>query len=421
MNISADKKRLITLATALAVVLGTTWFAWSQVSGMFAQRYTALETAQKALRKQQQEQKKEQRRQRDLRDRIDSTLAADNSQARTNYKNWLVKLVTDSGLTSPNVTPTSSRPRSTNFQVLGYKVKAKADLAKVVDFLVKFYQSPEQHQIRIIRLNPIQNSKLLDVDLSIEVMAGKGSKRLNVLDTLVAEADQQQLREMADVVVQRNCFGDANIAPKLDRVRGPEVEAGSDWQLNLVGKDENALDVLRYSLVEGPEGLQVDEKTGAIAWQAAEPGEYPVKVAVADDGLPSQRTESSFVIKVVEAAPVVDRDARPSFDHATQAFVVATVVQGDQPEAWVSLRTTGKMLRFKEGSKLTVGSVKGEVEQIGRKDIHVRTAKGRLRVPLGSPLTGGKMEEPVASAVETSVEASDVSRAGGPESADQQF
>jgi hypothetical protein len=400
----------------VAVVLAASWFCWSQVSGMYTARYEQLRAAENALKKQRDELRKEQRRQRDVEDRIAATLAADSSLSRTNYKNWLLTLVNSVGFENPTVTATNTRPRSASFQALAFKVKARADLEKVSDFLVKFYSLVEHHQIRTIRLSPIPNSKLLDVDLAIEVMAGKGSARVAVQDQPVQDDAQEGLRDMAVAVIERNPFGEANAAPKWDRMAPTEVAAGSPLQLNLVAKDANPLDSLSYELIDGPEGLKVDAKTGAVSWEAGEPGEYEVKVAAADDGAPAQRSETKFTIRVVEPRP-----AGPAFDHATQAFVVATVMQGEQPEAWVSLRTTGKMLRFKQGEKLTVGSVKGQVDVIGRKDIHLLTDAGRLRVPLGSPLTGGKIVEPVAASVETSVNVSGDASSVTPPSSDKQL
>lgn len=92
--------------------------------------------------------------------------------------------------------------------------------------------------------------------------------------------------------------------------------------------------------------------------------------------------------------PVVRREPtktvpKPSFDPARFAVLSAIVEAGGRPQAWITVRTTGKTLQLYEGDPIEVGQLKGRVEHIGARDMELVSEGKRLRIPLGQTLSTG--------------------------------
>jgi hypothetical protein len=387
----SQRERLLAIGTGALVVMLAVFFGWSQITTMFDSRQTALRNVQQQVSQQKELLQKEMRQKQQLEEVIQGTIAAEDAQSVNNYKSWLLGLVMDSGFENPNVNPRTEN-RSKLFQQAIFTVKGRADLEQVSSFLVKFYQSTEHHQIRGLKLTPITNSRLVDVDFTIILLMGNGGTRVTVSDQQVAQADHKKLQEMASAIVNRNFFSDQNVAPKWSDVATQTFPRGEPIEVALTATDANAGDKLTYKLVEGPEGASVDPSTGTLRWRASENGDYDVRVSVTDNGLPRQSSEMTFKLAVGDPRP-----RQANFDHAAQAFLVATILNDPESEMWVHLRTTGKMLKLRQGDTLKVGSVEAEITHIGPRDVHLKAERGRLRLPLGEALTAAQIiDTPVA-------------------------
>ena len=80
-----------------------------------------------------------------------------------------------------------------------------------------------------------------------------------------------------------------NDAPTLDAVADPTVLEGSTLTLDLHGQDVDDSQ-LRYSLLQGPSGAQLDPFTGRFTWAASDLPPQTVRVQVADpSGLTAER------------------------------------------------------------------------------------------------------------------------------------
>lgn len=91
------------------------------------------------------------------------------------------------------------------------------------------------------------------------------------------------------------------------------------------------------------------------------------------------------------AQPVVRRDPPPppKFDDAAHAVVTGIVQAGDRLQAWITVRTTGEVLRLSEGDELQVGQLEGKIESVSAKQIIVQTGGERYATPLGANLRDG--------------------------------
>ena len=138
--------------------------------------------------------------------------------------------------------------------------------------------------------------------------------------------------------------------------------------------DPDPWDALQFALDgDPPAGLQIEQQDGNAAelqWSPEETGEYSVSLSVRDSGRSAtQSIRVSFRISVVDPPPDRGnaRDGRRrviGFDDATQTFLVGTVANGDDREAWFSIRTKGQLLKLSLGESLDVGSIVGEISLI---------------------------------------------------------
>lgn len=88
---------------------------------------------------------------------------------------------------------------------------------------------------------------------------------------------------------------------------------------------------------------------------------------------------------VVQAPP--PPPPKPAFDNARYAVLTAILEIDDAPQAWLSVKTTGEVLKLRPGDPLEVGAFKGRVLRIGVADIEVESAGQRRLVALGKSLT----------------------------------
>jgi hypothetical protein len=89
----------------------------------------------------------------------------------------------------------------------------------------------------------------------------------------------------------------------------------------------------------------------------------------------------------------------PEFDDAAHAFVTGIVQIGPRLQAWITVRTTGEVLRLYEGDEVEVGELKGKVESISSRMVVVKTEDDKpLRVQLGHSLRDGESEKAEAGA-----------------------
>jgi hypothetical protein len=95
-----------------------------------------------------------------------------------------------------------------------------------------------------------------------------------------------------------------------------------------------------------------------------------------------------------EAAVRSEPPPPPKFDDAGQAYVTAIVQNGPRLEAWVTVRTTGEVLRLHEGDAVKVGLLEGQVMSISPRSLILQTGDQRLVIGLGHNLRDGSPSPP---------------------------
>jgi len=83
---------------------------------------------------------------------------------------------------------------------------------------------------------------------------------------------------------------------------------------------------------------------------------------------------------------VRDRPAPPPFDAAKHAYVTGIVQTGGRLQAWITVRTTGEVLRLFEGDELKVGLLEGRVMSIAPRMVVFEAGDEQFQVELGHSL-----------------------------------
>lgn len=78
----------------------------------------------------------------------------------------------------------------------------------------------------------------------------------------------------------------------------------------------------------------------------------------------------------------------PKFDDARHAYVTGIVSASEGLQAWVTVRTTGEVLRLKAGDTFSVGQMSGSVESVTNTELVLLCGQDRTRLKLGQPLRG---------------------------------
>jgi hypothetical protein len=251
-----------------------------------------------------------------------------------------------------------------------------------------------------MRIKPTSDFRNLDISFSIEALILPGSQREGAVANVPAEGlVYGDLERYGAMIVRRNMFGPPNKPPVLSAVPGEtRVELGRSVSFTARAKDPDEDDRVRFRLGDdAPPDASIGESSGEFRWEPKELGEYAFSIHVTDDGMPNKSDSNSIKITVVEPAPpppeppkVAERP-KLSFDDAEHAYVSGiTSDASGRRELWLTIRTTGEILRLKEGDRVSVGSIEGLVRRITDKDVLVETEERKLRVSMGQHLLEGQ-------------------------------
>ncbi len=117
--------------------------------------------------------------------------------------------------------------------------------------------------------------------------------------------------------------------------------------------------------------------------------------------------------------PVVRSDppAPPKFDDAGQAYVTAIVLGEQGLQAWITVRTTGEVLRLGEGDEVKVGLLDGRIVSIEPRSLVLEADDKRHAIELGHNLRDGR---PIDQGNDEAADEGDDKAAETPPSADSE-
>jgi hypothetical protein len=303
------KRRELILAAAVAGLLAVLVlrFVWNTYADAVDRRQVDVEKLENELQGKRLAVTKALRTAEELAVLEARSLPSDRNLARTLYQNWLLEQVVAARLRQARVSTSRGQARGDAYYVLPFTVQAHGDLEGLTRLLFAFYNAPHLHRISRLSLKPIENSRELDITLSVEALSLNRADRDDALSALPAERLAPLEPSNFAVVAQRNLFA------------------------------------------------------------------------------PYQPPPPPRVVRETPAPPPPAR-----VNDAEYAVVTALIEDGERSQAWINVRTTGKVLKVETGDVVRVGDFNGEVSRIGPRDLEIKLAAGRVLVALGDSLAQGR-------------------------------
>jgi hypothetical protein len=364
-----QRKRVLSIVAGVALLAIAAYFLVSRVTAAFDSREEQRLALDKEKSQKERTLRAGERAVKQLQDFQQQSLPGDPSLAGALYSQWLLKKAVETGLASPNVSPGPARPHGDVFVQHSFLIDCQADLRQVTQFLHQFYSVGYLHRIKSLTLTPIAGKKELKVNMNVEALSLKDAPNPTELSPppSVRFADKK-IEPYMETIVGRNIFSPGNNPPKIASLGTQRGNPNRSVSFTVKATDADPLDKVSYKL-EGtaPDGVKLDEKSGEVTWTPTKLGEYEVSVRATDDGLPAKSSLEKIKISVVEAPPVVaetPKKKKLDFDPAHHAFLSAILQTNGKWQIWVTVRTEGKILRFEEGDKISVGSINAVVKAI---------------------------------------------------------
>ena len=135
------------------------------------------------------------------------SLPSDTEVARSLYQAWMLELVGHVKLANPHVDSGNPTSRKGMYHALSFSVRGRGTLEQLTLLLFEFYRADHLHQIRSLRITPLERTDQLDLSISIEALVLPGADREDRLSP--ATSDRLASPELADyeMIVRRNLFG----------------------------------------------------------------------------------------------------------------------------------------------------------------------------------------------------------------------
>jgi hypothetical protein len=320
------------------------------------------------------------------------SLPGDPSLAGSLYSQWLLKEAVAAGIASQSgsgVTLGPVVPRGDVYTRHTFLIDGQADLRQVAHFLYKFHSVGYLHRISRMNLKPLTGKKQLDVNITVEALSLKDAPNPKELtpppsDRLAGES----IESYVAAITGRNLFAPANTPPRIEVSRSQRGNPKRSISFTAKGSDADPLDQLSWAF-DGPvpDGAKLDAKSGEFRWTPDKTGQYEVAIRVTDDGIPAKSAVEKVKIEVVDAPPESPKPKKLDFDPAQHSFVTAILQSNGKWQVWVAVRTEGKILRFEEGDKVSVGSLNAVVKNIRSDEAEFSLDDGRsLTVSIGKSL-----------------------------------
>jgi hypothetical protein len=308
------------------------------------------------------------------------SLPPDPLVAQRLYQVWLTDLAQIAELTEVKVTPGRRTPKGKVYTAVLVSLEGKATISRLSRFLYYFYRTDLPH--RVVTLNVesggTRDDAVHTVSLTAEGLSFTGVPPRAWLfpqTTIQREFRSQsspQTMEVAD-------------ATHFPTEAGFRIRAGNEYLL------VTARNGTQWTVQGGVDGTRTDRHAVGETLELAPI--HPEYAAKSQDDYRSLIENSPFAKPSPRSsAPPPSRSFAPSQppiardSAAEETFLVATIIQDDEPQAWLYRRSSGTQTVLQEGSQLAVSDVKGTVVEIGADHLLLQNVSGTWRLRLGDNL-----------------------------------
>jgi hypothetical protein len=376
------REKLIAAVIGVVIAGVVAWFAASSYFGQVAFKESQLQKLTSDVKKRSLDQRKAQQASKRLADYEQRSLPPDAELAKTLYEQWLLQIGSEvqPKLAVTVVAKVPAAPVKNTFSRLNFAVTTAGELPQIVDLLYRIQRVDWLHRIDTLTLVPRNDSRKIDATLSISALSVRTAPTTNELAEVVGEKYKQtELAYYLDPIANRNFFGAPNRKPLLDLPSRTDAVVDRTFEQTIKASDPDAFDrIASYTLVKSADpSAKLDPATGKFTWQPKAKGEFAFEISVKDDGLPSQTSETRrMLVTVKDAKPIAPK--KPAFDDARYTVLTAVIEDTGIAEIWLNVRPKGETRILQVGDTFEIGSVKGEVSEIGVDDV-LLLVDGKLR------------------------------------------
>ena len=386
------RERLVAAAIGVVIAGLVAWFATSWYFGKLEARENSLQKLATEVKKKKAEQRNANLAAQRLAKYEERSLPPDAALAKSLYEKWLIQVAQDAKLTGFEHTAKPPTPPVKNtFSRLSFTVKCQGELPQIVDFLYRLQRIDWLHRIDTMNLVPRNDSRKIDATLTISALSLRTAPRASELVEVVSEKSKDTpLAHYSEPIINRNFFSAPNRKPQLDLPSRTDAVIDRTFELTIKASDPDAFDkIASYTLVKAADdSAKLDPKTGKFSWRPKKKGDFAFEFAVKDDGLPSLTSEVKRMLVTVKDPKPPERVAekKPSFDDAKYTVLTAVIDDTGTGEIWLNVRPKGETRILQVGDKFEIGSVKGEVSEIGVDDVLIMVDGKLRRLEVGQAL-----------------------------------
>ncbi|WP_372895710.1 cadherin repeat domain-containing protein [Stieleria sp.] len=381
-----QRERMLAILVGGLFVLGLGQWGLTKYQTAIKQRRTQYESLQE-----RQVQLAEQRNQGALADRqmgeyLVRSVSSDVERARSDYQSWLFDVIENHNIKDAKVDSGRTVPVGDLYQQMTFLLTGRAETPDIFEFMHEIQSKDYLHRIREFDLKPSKTDSGFTISMTIEVASLRNAPvNAKSPETNAWRVDPDSLA-YSDPILNRNLFEPPNRAPSYDGSRTVEVTKGRSEAVSLVFKDAEQ-HRLSYELVDPPEVVSIDDRSGTLRVSSDELTEFDVTVRVTDHGYPKRTVEETLLVKVVDPPPPPPPEKPPlEFDDAKQTYLTGLVQGAEDWTAWMNVRTRGTTLKLRVGDEFEIGSVRGVVESIDADAVKIKIGDKTITLTSGGTL-----------------------------------
>ncbi|HEV3342723.1 MAG TPA: hypothetical protein VG125_20290 [Pirellulales bacterium] len=337
------RERILTLVVGSLLTFAAVLFGYNYVQSLFDERQTQIQNLDREISDKNAAVQRGTKANKKLAEWQHRSLPTDLVLARSLYKNWLAGLAERTRLAKADVTLGADVPKPGIYVKVPVSVRGQGTMEQVIQFLFDFYQADHLHYIRQLTLTPLAGNDAAPTPGTPGGQAGP---------PMPGGGPTGGPGRFAG----RGGGGGPGGPGGLGR-GGPRTD-GPKYELVL------AIEALSLPGGDRPDQLS-DAKSDRLAYTEV-------------DAYRKTITERNFFSPY---QPVVENDP------AADTYVTAVVKKEGKYQVWISLRSSGKMLKLYEGETFDLGKEKATISRIDRGTVEIEAGGRRREVALGNNLT----------------------------------
>ncbi len=293
-----QREKLLVIGVSSALVLAGGQYLFSKYKAAVSARMTRIASLDRQIFEASDKRLQGALADRQMGDYMVRSLPSNQEKALAAYRSWLFETMGLVDMRDGSVSFINAMPVGDLYDRYAFKLTGKTDPRGWLELLHTFYSRDYLHRITEMTVAPAREGGL-QVNLSIDVIALKAAA-----EDLPPPASVSPLvgnyQDYADSILNRNFFSGPNQSPKFTGSDRLATEVGRSSTVSIPAEDAEKQRLIFELVGPAPEGLQLDQRTGAIRWMPETKGTFDLEVKVTDDGYPPQSAQRRFQLAVVD-------------------------------------------------------------------------------------------------------------------------